>query len=219
MLRDRPRRPSILRAGVLTAVGVVAAIVALPLVGGLTGLLGNPFRSERTERIGPTLLTQLADLDELHAATAELQVVVEVEDDTRFLPDVVSGRQTTYLAAGSVDAVIDLGDAVVKETAEGLIVTLPAPTLADPVLDEERSEVLDRDRGALDRIGDALGEPGDDGDLRRLALDELAASARETELLEQARDSAEATITALLEGTGAESVEVRFAEPVDPTDA
>jgi hypothetical protein len=213
VLRDRPRRPSILRVGVQTAVVAVVAIVALPLVGGLTGLLGNPFRSERTERIGPTLLTQLADLDELHAASAELQVVVEVEDDTRYLPDIVSGRQTTYLAAGSVDAVVDLGDAVVKETPDGLVVTLPAPTLAEPVLDEERSEVLDRDRGAFDRIGDAIGEPGDDGELRALAIDELAASAADTELLEQARASAEATIGSLLEGTGAGSVEVRFLDP------
>ena len=216
MRREAPRRPSAIRGGIRLGVAGAIVLLAVSMLGGITGLLRNPFRSDRTERVGPTLLTQLADLDELHAATAELQVVVEVEDDTRYLPDFVSGRNTTYLAAGSVDAVVDLGDAIVEETDEGVVVTVPAPTLAAPVLDEERSEVLDRERGALDRLGDAISDPGDDGELRALALDELAAAATETEILDRARESAEATISALLEGGGADAVTVRFVEPVNP---
>lgn len=218
MLRTRPR-PSAVRGGLRLGIAGAVVVAAMALAGGVSGLLGNPFRSERTERVGPTLLTQLADLDELHAATAELQVVVEIEEDTRFLPDVVSGRNTTYLAAGSVDAVVDLGAATVEETAKGVVVTLPPPTYDEPVLDESRSEVLDRDRGALDRIGDAIGDPGDDGELRELALEELAASAAETELLDRARESAEATIAALLEGTGVDGVQVVFAEAAGEADA
>ena len=135
------------------------------------------------------------------------------------MPDFVSGRNTTYLAAGSVDAVVDHGAATVEETEDGIVVTLPAPTMDDAVLDEGRSEVLDRDRGALDRLGDAISDQGDDGELRELALAELTTAASETELLEQARDSAEATVTALLEGASDRPVTVIFEEPADPADA
>ena len=45
MRRDRSRRPSIVGGSIKLAVVVVVLLVALPLVGGLTGLLGNPFRT------------------------------------------------------------------------------------------------------------------------------------------------------------------------------
>jgi hypothetical protein len=211
--REAPRRAPI-RGGLKLGIAALVVIAGLPLVGGLSGLLdfiGSPFRSERTERVSPTVVTALTDLDELHAATADLQVVVEIEDDTRFLPDFLSGRRSTYLAAGTVDAVVDLGQAQVSQKGDRVVVNLPAVELAAPVLDDDRSEVLDRDRGVLDRIGDAVGEPGDDDELRALASDQLLAAAADTEVLARAEDSATTTVRQLLAGAGLTDVTVVFA--------
>jgi hypothetical protein len=192
---------------------VLIAVAGFPLARDLSAWLdrlGNPFGSDREERVGPTVLTALRDLDELHAARAELQVVVEVEEDTRFLPDALSGRQTTFLAAGSVDAVVDLGAASVAQKGDLVIVTLPSPQLARPEIDHDRSEVLDRDRGAIDRVADAVGEPDGDGDLYRLASRELLRSAADTNLIDQAEASARTTVESLLGDAGLDQVTVRF---------
>jgi hypothetical protein len=212
----RENRPSALRSGLKLGIALLVAVAGFPVARGLADLaerLGNPFGSEREERVEPTVLTALADLDELHAATAELQVVVEIEDDTRLLPDFVSGRETTLLAAGSVDGIVDLGDATVLEAKDGsVIVTLPAATLGEVAVDHERSEVLDRDRGLVDRVADAAGDPADDQDLYVLAADELARSAAESGVLAAAEDSARVTIEELLAEAGIEDVSVVFAE-------
>ena len=106
---------------------------------------------------------------------------------------------------------VDLGDAVVTQKGDQVTVTLPAVQLADPVLDDDRSEVLDRDRGVLDRIGDAVGEPGDDDDLRAIATDELLDAATDTEIVERAEDSARATVRQLFAGAGISEVTIVFA--------
>jgi hypothetical protein len=90
------------------------------------------------------------------------------------------------------------------------VVTLPAPVLDEPTIDQDRSEVLDRDRGALDRVADAVGEPEGDGDLYRLASRELLRSAADTELLEQAEASARTTVEELLAEAGVDDVAVVF---------
>lgn len=212
MLREA--RPSAFRSGLKLGVALLLVIAGFPLarnVAALADRIGNPFGSQREERVDPAVLTALSDLDELHAATAELQVVVEIEDDTRLLPDFVSGRQTTLLAAGSVDGVVDLGGADLTEAKDGsIVVTLPAATLGDVVVDHARSEVLDRDRGAIDRLADAVGDPVDDQALFVLAADELARSASESDLLAQAEANARATVEQLLADAGVEQVTVVF---------
>jgi len=210
-----------LRSGLALGLALVVVLVALPLVGGLGGLLGalNPFHSERHERIDPAVLTALRDADELRAATAELQVVVEVDDDTRFLPDALSGQQTTFLAAGAVDAVVDLGQADLRRAADGaVVVTLPMPVIDRVALDNERSRVLDRDRGLFNRVGDVFTDnPDDDADLYALAEGELRRAAGDTGLLAQAEDSARTTVEQLLARAGVDDVSVVFVEPATTT--
>ena len=215
MLEDR--RPSALRSGLKLGIAALIVVAGFPLAANIAGLIGglrNPFASERTERVDPAVLTALQELDELHAASAELQVVVEVDDDTRFLPDAVSGRNTTFLAAGSVDAVVELGDATITEQADGSVtVVLPRPVLDDPTVDHENSRILDRDRGLFDRVADAVGEGPDEADVYRLAADSLEDAAAETDLLEQAEESATRTVEELLADAGVEDVKVEFAAP------
>jgi hypothetical protein len=219
---DRPRRP-VVRTGLALGLALAVVLALQPLIGDISGFLGgihNPFASDRHERSGDTVLRALDDLSDYHAATAELQVMVEIEDDARYLPSFVKGESTTMLARGSIDAVVDLGalgpESIVERSDGTVVVTLPAPYLTRPQLDTEASRVVDRDRGALDRLGDVFSSnPVDDRDVYALAAKRLAASAPEDELFARARRNTRAMIVALLREAGVDAVVVRFETPPD----
>ena len=69
--------------------------------------------------------------------------------------------------------------------------------------------MLDRDRGALDRVADAVEEPEGDGDLYRLAGQDCSGR-RRSRLLEQAEASARTTVEELLAEAGVGDVAVVF---------
>jgi hypothetical protein len=215
-----PARRSTVRTGITLGIGAVVVLVLLPLVGGigsLLGAIGNPFATDRHERSETAVLTALGDLSEYRAARAELQVVVEVEEDVRYIPGVVAGRSTTFLAGGDVDAFVDLGGigvgAVETQDDGSVVVTLPPPRLAEPRIDPDRSRVLDRDRGVVNRVGDAFRDSQDDGELYSLAQEELRAAAGETELLERAESNAAQMVQDLLGEAGFDDIDVRFESP------
>ena len=166
----------------LIAAAVVGLLVLLPLL--IPAL--NPFKEDTVDRSGPVLLKSLEDLSEYHAASANMQVVVDVEHDTNLVPSFIKGERTLFVAAGSVDAAVDFGslsespDAVqVSDDRKSVVITLPPAHLTDAELDQERSRVYDRDRGALDRIGEAFSDDGgaDQQELYVLAERKLAEAA------------------------------------------
>jgi len=205
--------------GVLLA---VAAVVALLLV--LPALLPslNPFKEETRDRSQPVLLKSLENLSEYRAASANMQVVVDVEQDTRLLPSWIKGERTLFVAAGTVDAAVDFGglskdpDAVkVSGDRRSVTITLPAPTLTEPRIDPDRSRVYDRDRGILDRVDDAFSDrPGDEQPLYRLAETKLAeAAAADPQLVSTAERNTRAMLEGMMRGLGFERVTIEFSQP------
>ncbi len=87
--------------------GGVAVVIVLLLAGALVVPSLNPFDEETIDRSQPALLKSLENLSEYRAATANLQVVVDVEEDTDLIPSFVKGERTLFVAAGSVDAAVD----------------------------------------------------------------------------------------------------------------
>ena len=219
------RRPGFIRGGLKLGIAAVVVIAALPLLGrlgGAFGFLSNPFGSDHVERSEAAVLQALGDLSEYRAARAELQVIVEVEDDARFIPSAISGETTTFLAGGDVDAYVDLGalgaGAIEMADDGSVVVTLPEARVADPRIDPDRSRVLDRDRGLLDRVGDVFSDnPVDDSELYALAESELRAAASETDLVEMAEENTEELVQDLLAEAGYSDVEVRFEDPDSPS--
>src|SRR5215203_5495430 len=187
------------RALLLLAALVLAAVVAVLLV---TGPL-NPFGTDTKDRSQPVLLKSLENLSDYHAATANLQVVVDIEQDAKLLPSFIKGERTLFVAAGTVDAAVDFGalkgDAVrISDDRKSVKLTLPSPKLLPPRLDPDRSRVYDRDRGVLDRVEDALSDrPGDEQPLYQLATDKLAAAAAADP---QLRPTAERNTRSMLTG-------------------
>ncbi|HET9740503.1 MAG TPA: DUF4230 domain-containing protein [Solirubrobacteraceae bacterium] len=202
--------------------GGVAVVAVLLLVPALIPSL-NPFDEETVDRSQPALLKSLENLSEYRAATANLQVVVDVEEDTDLIPSFVKGERTLFVAAGSVDAAVDFSglskdDAAVRvsDDRRSATITLPAPTLSEPRIEPDRTRVYDRDRGILDRVEDALSDrPGDEQPLYQLAEEKLTAAAEnEPQLRRTAERNTRAMLDGMLRGLGFEQVDVRFAQPV-----
>ena len=202
---------------VLVAVAAIAVVLlAIALVPGLGDL--NPFKSETKDRTQPVVLKSLERLSEYRAATANLQVVVDVEEDAGLLPSFIKGKKTLLVANGNVDAGVNfrgLGprSIVVNEDRTAVTVTLPGAALSDARIDLDRTRVFDTDRGLVDRVGEALGDGAADDErkLLRLAQRKLAEAARANpEILASAERNTRQMLTELLRGLGFERITVRF---------
>ncbi len=209
-----------MKTALRTIVAATTAVVVLALGAAILGFpsFGNPFASETVVRDHAAVLQSLEEIAELRAATGEYQVVVDVEEETRFVPGFIKGERTTFLAQGSVDALVDLGqldeDSVIVADDGSVTVVLPPAVLAGPVLDHEASGVLDRDRGVLDRVGGVFSDaPTSDKGLYREAERRLAEAAADSDLLATGQANAAATVEELLRAAGIERVRVVFASP------
>lgn len=199
-------------------IGVVAAVVVLVVAASLDpwDLLPNPFERNRVDRSAPALLERLQDLSEYHAATAQLQELIDIEEDTRFVPSFISGERVSFLAFGTVDAVVDLGalekGAVrVSEDRKTVHVDLPRARIDEVKVDPERSRILDRDRGVLDRIGGAFSDnPTSERELYLLAEEKLRDAAGDSELTARAETNTRRLLRTLLLSLGFEKVTVSF---------
>ena len=208
--------------GVLIVVAALAAVALLivALIAAVGSL--NPFGSETKDRSGPVLLKSLEDLSQYRAASANMQVVVDVEQDDKLLPSFIRGERTLFVAAGTVDAAVDFSglskdaSAVkVSDDRKAVTITLPAATLTEARLDPSRSRVYDRDRGLLDRVEDALSDnPADEQPLYELAERKLAEAARsDPELRRRAQENTQRMLEGMMRGLGFERVTVRFEAP------
>jgi hypothetical protein len=209
-VRRRLTRPLLLVAAIVAL--VVAAPALIPAL--------NPFKENTVDRSGPVLLKSLENLSEYRAASANLQVVVDVEQDTRLVPSFIKGERTLFVAAGNVDAAVDFaglgrspGAVRVSDDRKEVAITLPPARLTEPRLDQARSRVFDRDRGALDRIGEAFSDDGgaDQQQLYVLAERKLAeAAASDPQLQQTAERNTRAMLEGMMRGLGFEQVTIRF---------
>jgi hypothetical protein len=212
----RTARRSAVRLVLVAVAAVAIVLLAFAAIPGLDGL--NPFRTETKDRTQPAVLKSLTRLDEYRAASANLQVVVDVEEDAGLLPGFIKGRKTLIVANGTVDAGVSfrgLGpDAIVMdEDRTAVTVTLPGAALSEARVDLERTRVFDTDRGLIDRVGEAFGDGGADEERRLLELAQrkLAEAAQaDPNIRAQAERNTRQMLTELLRGLGFRSVTVRF---------
>ena len=210
----RPLLPRLLLAAVVLA-GLILALPAL-----IPAL--NPFKEETRDRSQPVLLQSLEDLSEYRAASANMQVIVDVEQDTELVPSFIRGERTLFVAAGDVDAAVDFtglsqrrGAVRVSDDRRSVAITLPPPRLTEPRIDPDRTRVYDRDRGLVDRLEDAFSDrPGDEQPLYQLAERKLVEAARANpDLLRTAEANTRSMLQGMMRGLGFERVTVTFAAP------
>jgi hypothetical protein len=217
----RRRSPGFLR--VFVVVGVLAVLLAgVGVVSGWPSWLpqiGNPFSEQTTDRSQPAVLKSIQDLSRFTAASGNFEVVIDLERDRRFIPDIILSERTLFVAAGTVDAHVEFGGLtegalVVDEAADSVEVTLPAAQLEPPNLDHERSYVFAEQRGVVNRFQDFFGGDGDrQQQVLQLAEQRIADAAAVSGLIERAQENTQAMLTGMLRALGFEVVSVTFASP------
>lgn len=212
-VQRRDHRPGRWITGTLVATAVLGAT----LVGrGLDLLPDLPFAQQTVDRSGPALMLALDDLAEYHAAQGTFQVALDLERDTQWVPSVISGERTTYLATGQVDGIVDFtalraGAIIASADRRSVTISLPKPRLGEATVDPESSRVVARDRGLLDRLGGAfVDSPTSERALNIAAEQKLARAAAESNLLQRSEENTRAMLTNLARSFGFEEVTVRF---------
>lgn len=215
-------RGGIVRAAVvavLATIGVVAVLLVLAfgaLRSGLVSLPGNPFQTEQVDRSETPVLLGIQDLSRFVAAEATFQVVLDLEEDTRFVPDWLMGERTIFIAHGSVEAYVDFRDLdeesiEISEDGTAVTVTVPAPELADPRIDLSQSRALSESRGLINRVEDFFAEDADSRQETLLKAEEMLVDAAEaSDVKVRAEENTRKTLEGLITGLGFESVEVDF---------
>ena len=211
-----------IRRGVVgSVVGVaVVLLVALLALFGLARLTHWPFGSEERDRSGPAVLTAMRDLSEYHAATGQYQVVIDIQQDAKFLPDIIKGKRTIFLAIGSVDSYVDfrkLGDDAVSVSADrkSVSITLPRAQLSKPNVDPDQSRVLNQDLGVIDRLGNLFSDQPNpqNQQMYQVAEQRLADAARQVGLQKRAEDNTRVTLDKLMRSLGFTTVNIRYVNP------
>lgn len=199
------------------ALVLIGALVALTLTGlgvvnmfsGLVDIIGfKPFQVSQTDRSQPVLLKSVQNLSRYHAAANNFELVLDIEDDVAGVPDIIAGKRTLFVAAGSVDAYVDLSgladkDLTLSPDGKSVTVLLPASQLDKPNLDHERSYVFGQDRGVLNRVVDAFETPEQTA-FYKLAETKMTTAAEESGLRKQATENTKAMLTSMFG-----SVEIR----------
>jgi hypothetical protein len=204
-----------------TVVGVVVVLlVALLALAGLARLTHWPFGSEERDRSGPAVLTAMRDLSEYHAAAGQYQVVIDIQQDAKFVPDVIKGKRTIFLAIGSVDAFVDfrkLGDDAVSVSSDrtSVSIALPRAQLSTPNVDPDQSRVLNQDLGVIDRLGNLFSDQPNpqNQQMYKLAAQKLAEAAKQVGLTDRAEVNTKATLEKLMRSLGFTTVSITFVNP------
>lgn len=176
--------------------GVIIVAMAGLFVASQLGFSLFPIKQSET-----TLLNSIQDTSKYVAAVGDFEVVVNDKEDNLVLPDILAGRQTLFVGAGTVNAYVDLSglaedDLTLSADGKSVTVRLPEAQLEEPNLDQERSKVVSQDRGVLDRINDALAVP-EQAKFYKMAEDKITAAAKESELRERATTNTQAMLTGM----------------------
>ncbi|MFB7733999.1 DUF4230 domain-containing protein [Streptomyces sp. NPDC056112] len=203
-------------AKAVSAVVVVLALlfagVALAVLPGIKDLFGT----ETHDRSGPALLKSIQDLSRYDAASGNFQVVVDLEKDSKYLPDAIRGTRTLYVGAGTVDAYVDLGrlgdkDVTVDGDRTSATLRLPHARLGRPALDADHSYAVSKQRGLLDRLGDLFSDnPNSEQAVQRLAVKHIADAAKDSGLTARAETNTTGMLEGLLKSLGFEEVHVTY---------
>jgi uncharacterized protein DUF4230 len=174
----------------------------VPLIGPL--LQEKPAKTTTS----PVVVEGVRGLDQLATVRVTESIVVTRESASdNALDRLFSGEKLLLVASGNVEAGVDLGelgedDVVVRD--DTVTIRLPEPEVLSASLDEDKTEVYDRDYAPLNlRPDDDLVE-----EARATAEERIEAAARENGILETAQTNAEKSVRAFVQALGFR--EVRF---------
>jgi hypothetical protein len=221
--RGTRRREARQRGGELIALLVVIVVLAVAAAAfaKVTGFaLPNPFGESHKENPNAVVLAELRDQSRFVGANGRFQTVIDSEEDADYLPDVLKGSRTVFVAEGDVDGWTEfsgLTEDAIQISPEGDVLTVHVPPaqLSPPRIDPAATRLVSRDRGLIDRVGDALGggDPTNQQALQQRAAQKITDAAARSELSRRAEENTEKFLTSLFEGMGYKQVHVVFDGP------
>jgi len=202
-------------AGTLLFVGVLLFGGVLWLAGQITGL--NPFGSEEVEAVGPTVVQSVRELSSLTTVEFVEYTTIEKGRDAGFF-NFLRGDKIFLLAVARIGAGIDLSQlrdsaVTVDDERRSVRIELPPAEILYVALDNEATQVFDRDTGLFKKGDDDL-----EGEARLAAEGVLREQAYAAGILATATENAKKTLTAFLEGLGFTDITIVGAldEPARP---
>jgi Protein of unknown function (DUF4230) len=194
--------------------------VILLAFGGIVAVRGwdilNPFQEQSTVRSGPVLIQSIRDMKRYVAAQGEFQVIIDQQQGRENIPDFLYGERTVLVAVGNVDAYVDFSQITEGAlTVDGTTVrlALPAPSLAPPALDTERSYLVAHDEGVANRIAGIFGSgDSDQMTLYHQAEQKIGEAAQASDLRARAEANATTMLTSLFRQLGYSDVGISFAD-------
>ncbi|MGW4207672.1 DUF4230 domain-containing protein [Lentzea sp. NPDC004789] len=166
----------------------------------------KPFDDTSVDRSQPAVLKSVRDLSQYHAAAGEFQVVLDIENDVKWVPAALAGERTLFVAAGSVNAYVDLGSLqddglVLSPDGKTVELRLPKAQLDRPNLHHDRSYVFSQKRGLVNDL-QALVETPDQQRFYVAGEAKIAEAARQSGLLKRAEDNTRVMLTGMLQSLG-----------------
>lgn len=200
----------------VATIGVVMALVFGAQQVGWLPEFKNPFAKQTTDRSQPPLLQSIKDLSRYVAAEGNFQVIIDNQQNRKYVPDFLLNDRILFVAAGSVEAYVEfdkIADGAIKDSADHKTVeiTLPAPQLGKPNLDQENSRVFSQQRGAFNRVRDLFAsDPNRLQEVYKQAEEKIAEAAIASGLRQRAEDNTRKMLEGLLKSLGYTSVTVKF---------
>lgn len=193
---------------------IAGTLVFFAGVGG-AGLLGieHPFQSRTIDRSQPALLKSIQDISQFHAAVGNFEVVLDQEQDVKWVPSFIAGERSLFVAAGTVNAYVDFSDLAeddlrLSENGQSVEIRLPEAQLDKPNLDQGRTYLFSQERGLINRVGDAVSTQ-DQQELYQLAEQKMMSAAQESELIQQAEVNTRAMLIGMFRAV---DIKVTFTE-------
>jgi hypothetical protein len=186
----------------ILAGGLLAGILGLGM--GLGTLGYRLFNTAPSPRWANTaaILQQVQPLAQLVSIKYVMEKVVILED-TRWYGE----NRVLLVAHGIVKAGVDLGKidtADVRADAQKISLRLPAATITDAYLDDQKTQVIERTTGLLRAFDKNLEQHA-----RRTALEDILRMARQNGILAEADERARMQLTFLLKQMGFKEIELK----------
>jgi len=205
--------------GLFWLAGIIALIAAV--IFGLKTVdlfphFSNPFASKTTDRSQPVVLKSIQDLNRFTAASGNFEVIIDVQKDKKYIPDVLFNERTLFVAVGTVDAYVDFsqlgeGAITIDQATRKVTIKLPPPQLEPPTINHDRSYVFSEQRGLANRIGDLFGgDPNQQQKLYQAGEQKIADAAKASELTKRAQDNTQKMLEQMLRSLGYDTIEITF---------
>ena len=159
----------------------------------------------------PMVVDRIQRLSRLETVVYSLDTVVESNESSPVLPDVLAGDRLLMIVHGQTIAGIDMSklrpeDVQITEATDGrsITVNLPQSEVFLTTLDNAKSRVYARDTGLFVKA-----DPNLESVTRQKAQAQLQQAALSDGILDAAHKNARATVAAMLQGLGFSKVDVK----------